>query len=368
MRSSMRYMLTENNIRAPVVRRESAMWRIGPCLWRLSTPRLVHESAVLIKSVHLVASIAVAQVPTRKAALMVNPLGAGASAAVCHVKGARTTPNSNPNKQARLCHPLDAHVLGVGGSCKPGRTVHVGVLPEKAVDLPDDVPIERRFSELLVVVRVVEELIPVGALGHNFEAVRGAGAERGAASSHELAASTVRVPPDQAVLVRLPVILISQVDVVVLVRDKAVAVDQRRASRSLQQVRHVLIAELSTAPDYRVVVSYRFSRTLRIRSVEVIRNRVGIAAFPSIVVPLKAADVVAAVASSHHLTVLCAVLFRDGEWESWALQGRRRQAEVLFTSESSFESAEGRAAVIGALSCADTLHVAAAAERSSVCS
>eukprot|EP00035_Acanthoeca_spectabilis_P020156 m.431390 g.431390 ORF g.431390 m.431390 type:complete len:333 (+) comp17296_c0_seq1:96-1094(+) len=166
---------------APVVCGEGAVRSINASLGRAASPRLVEvDTRLAVEGVHVVRAVAVAEV----------------------------------------------RVLGVGRRREPRRAVREGwVLAERAVAHPDDAAVEGGLCELLVVVGVVEELLGVAALalGRDLEAVRRARAEIGAAAGHELAAGAVRLPLDQAVLV-LAVVLVREVNVVLGVRHKAVAV------------------------------------------------------------------------------------------------------------------------------------------------
>ena len=80
-------------------------------------------------------------------------------------------------------------------------------------DLPDDGSVERRFGELLVIICVIQILRV--ALRSDLEAVRCARTQGGVAAGHEFAASAIRFPANQTVLV-LVIVLVRQVNVVIL--------------------------------------------------------------------------------------------------------------------------------------------------------
>jgi len=151
----------------------------------------------------------------------------------------------------------EVHEFAVRGSSKPGRAVcGLGVLPEVAVLLPNDGAVESGLCELLVVVGVVKERGAV--LSFDLEAVRGAVAQGGVSTAHELGASAVGLPLDEAVLVGLTVVLISQVNVRILVSNKTMAVREGCSSRGLEEIRHVLVPKGTLASNNRRITQLLF--------------------------------------------------------------------------------------------------------------
>jgi hypothetical protein len=159
---------------------------------------------------------------------------------------AHETPHTRKSTERTVA---EVGVVRSWGDGVPGGAVDGGVLAEEALLLPDDGAVELGLGQLLVVVRVVQHLLSI--LGLDLEAVRGSSTENrdvaAGRAGHELAAGAVGLPLDKAVLV-LAVVLVGEVDVLVLVRDEAVAVDEARPLH-LEEVGHVLVLEFTRAAD-----------------------------------------------------------------------------------------------------------------------
>ena len=143
-------------------------------------------------------------------------------------------------------------ILAVRWCCEPSRAVgRACVLPEVAIDLPNDGAVEMGLCQFLIVIGVVKE--DIVALVRDFEAMRRPRAKSAVSPCHELSSCSIRLPTDETVLIaiRLTGVLVRKVNVGFSVRDQTMTICHVRSRRWDEKVWHVLVAKLSLSTDDR---------------------------------------------------------------------------------------------------------------------
>ena len=134
--------------------------------------------------------------------------------------------------------------------CKPGWLVWgAWVLAKIAVALPNDRAVKQSLRQLLVVVCMVQVFplreriaVPLGGDGQPMRRTR---TQRRIPAQHVLTSGTIRLPANQtAVRIKIVIILIGEVDVVIGVQHKTMAVDHYRPIGWLEAIRNVFVAVL----------------------------------------------------------------------------------------------------------------------------
>jgi hypothetical protein len=79
--------------------------------------------------------------------------------------------------------------------------------------------------------------------------MRSTRAKSGTAPGHPLSGGAVRLPPDEAVQITLAVVLVGKVNVVITVKDEAMAIYHISTCGRPKTIRHVLIPKIALPTD-----------------------------------------------------------------------------------------------------------------------